>query len=356
VRIHRSIPRRVRLIVIAALVGGTVLAAPTAHAATPTAATAATIAATSQLATTLADQLGSNTAGSYLDSATGKLVVTVTTETAAQQVRATGASARIVTRSGATLQAATDQLRRSASIAGTSWAVDPVTDQVVVTADSTVTGAKLNKLKATVATLGSAARLESTPGALRPLIAGGDAIYTSGARCSLGFNVASANGTPYVLTAGHCTNIGATWTGPNNQSLGNRVGTSFPGNDYGLIQYVDGWDRPGGVDMYNGTVQDITGAADPVVGQAVERSGSTSGRHGGTVTAVNATVNYAQGAVTGMIRTNVCAEPGDSGGALFAGNTALGLTSGGSGNCSSGGETFFQPAVEAMFNYGVWIY
>ena len=42
-------------------------------------------------------------------------------------------------------------------------------------------------------------------------------------------------------------------------------------------------------------------------------------------------MNYPQGTVTGMIRTTVCAEPGDSGGALFAGNTALGLTSGGSG-------------------------
>ncbi|WP_241780208.1 trypsin-like serine protease, partial [Streptomyces wadayamensis] len=52
---------------------------------------------------------------------------------------------------------------------------------------------------------------------------------------------------------------------------------------------------------------------------------------------------------------NVCAEPGDSGGALFAGSTALGLTSGGSGNCSSGGTTFFQPVTEALSAYGVSI-
>jgi streptogrisin D len=355
-KIQRSTPHPLRLIVIAGMVAGAVLAAPTAQAAPPATTDRAAITVTSTLATTVAAQLGGDTAGSYLDSRTGKLVVTVTTEAAAQKARAAGASAQIVKHSGATLQAATAELSRSAAVTGTSWAVDPISNQVVVTADSTVTGAKLNQLKATVAKLGSAARLESTPGVLSPFIAGGDAIYTSGARCSLGFNVASADGTPYVLTAGHCTNIGPNWTGPGNQTLGTRVNSSFPGNDYGLIRYADGWDRPGGVNMYDGSVRDITGAADPVVGQGVERVGSTTGRHGGTVLAVNATVNYAQGAVTGMIRTNVCSEPGDSGGALFSGNTAVGLTSGGSGNCSSGGETFFQPAVEAMFNNAVWVY
>lgn len=72
--------------------------------------------------------------------------------------------------------------------------------------------------------------------------------------------------------------------------------------------------------------------------------------------ALNATVNYAEGSVSGLIQTNVCAEPGDSGGSLFAGNTALGLTSGGSGNCSSGGTTFFQPVTEALSVYGVSVY
>ena len=108
--------------------------------------------------------------------------------------------------------------------------------------------------------------------------------------------------------------------------------------------------------MYDGTVRDINAAADPYVGQSVERSGSTTGRHGGVVTGLNVTVNYEEGSVYGMIGTNVCAEPGDSGGSLFAGNTALGLTSGGSGDCRSGGQTFFQPVVEAMHNYGVWVY
>ena len=78
--------------------------------------------------------------------------------------------------------------------------------------------------------------------------------------------------------------------------------------------------------------------------------------HGGSVTGLNATVNYPQGTVFGLIRTSVCAEPGDSGGSLFAGNTALGITSGGSGNCSSGGTTFFQPVTEVLNRFGLSVY
>ena len=74
------------------------------------------------------------------------------------------------------------------------------------------------------------------------------------------------------------------------------------------------------------------------------------------MTAVNATVHYPQGTVTGLIQTTVCAEPGDSGGSLFDGTAAVGLTSGGSGDCTTGGTTFFQPAREAASAYGVTIY
>jgi hypothetical protein len=75
------------------------------------------------------------------------------------------------------------------------------------------------------------------------------------------------------------------------------------------------------------------------------------------VTGVNQTVRYVGGGtVRGLVRTNVCAEPGDSGGPFFSGTTALGLTSGGSGNCRYGGTTFFQPVTEALRRYGVAVY
>ncbi|MBK3590677.1 trypsin-like serine protease, partial [Streptomyces sp. MBT57] len=103
-------------------------------------------------------------------------------------------------------------------------------------------------------------------------------------------------------------------------------------NDYGIIRHSDPGAADGRVYLYNGGYQEITTAADPSVGQSVQRSGSTTGLHGGSVTGLNATVNYGGGDVVyGMIRTNVCAEPGDSGGPLYSGTRAIGLTSGGSG-------------------------
>ena len=225
-------------------------------------------------------------------------------------------------------------------VPGTAWYVDAAAHQVVLAVSDGAKGARLGALLANAAGHGSAVRVEHMSGTLTNYISGGDAIYTSGARCSLGFNVRSGSGTYYFLTAGHCTNIGSTWTLANGTVIGTRAGTSFPGN----------------VDLYNGTTRDITGAANAYVGESVCRSGSTTHVHCGSVTALNATVNYAQGTVYGLIRTNVCAEPGDSGGSLFSGNTAIGLTSGGSGNCTTGGTTFFQPVTEPLGVYGVHVY
>jgi streptogrisin D len=109
------------------------------------------------------------------------------------------------------------------------------------------------------------------------------------------------------------------------------------------------------VDLYNDGSQPITGAADAFVGEQVTRSGSTSHVHSGSVQATDATVNYAEGTVFGLIQTDVCAEGGDSGGALFDGTAAIGLTSGGSGDCTSGGQTFFQPVTAALSSCGATI-
>lgn len=130
----------------------------------------------------------------------------------------------------------------------------------------------------------------------------------------------------------------------------------FPADDYALVEYGGGAEHPSEVNLYNGSAQPITSAGEATVGMQVQRSGSTTQLHNGRVTALDATVNYGNGdIVDGLIRTDVCAEPGDSGGSLFAGSAAIGLTSGGSGNCSAGGVTFFQPVTEALQAYGAQI-
>jgi streptogrisin D len=309
-------------------------------------------------ASTLASQLGARSAGSYVDRS-GASVVTITDSAAADQVRAAGATPQLVRYGATQLAAVTSTLNRTAKVPGTAWAVDPTTDQVLVSVDQSVTGTKLAAVTSAVRGFGDLARLEHVAGTFSTMIRGGDAIYGGSSRCSLGFNVRNSAGTYYFLTAGHCGNIASSWyaDAAHTVFLGTRAGTSFPGNDYAIIQYSTSYtNHPGSVNLYNGTTQDITTAGNAFVGQSVKRSGSTTGVHSGTVTALNQTVNYPQGTVFGLIRTTVCAEPGDSGGSLFASSTALGLTSGGSGNCSSGGTTFFQPVTEALSVYGVSVY
>jgi streptogrisin B len=248
-------------------------------------------------------------------------------------------------------QAGTSVLK--SDVPGTAWAVDQKTKQVVVTADSTVSQAEIARIQKAAGSNAGALKIERTPGTFKKLVSGGDAIYASSWRCSLGFNVRSGS-TYYFLTAGHCTDGAGTWWSNSSHSttLGSTAGSSFPGNDYGIVRYSTTGTPPGTVGS-----QDITGAATPSVGTTVTRRGSTTGIHSGRVTALNATVNYGGGdIVSGLIQTTVCAEPGDSGGPLYGGSTAYGLTSGGSGNCTSGGTTFFQPVTEALSAYGVSVY
>ncbi|MGW5429219.1 S1 family peptidase [Streptomyces sp. NPDC004059] len=238
-----------------------------------------------------------------------------------------------------------------ADIPGTAWAVDSKTNRVVVTVDSTVSKAEIAKIKRQAGTDAGALTIKHTPGKFNKLITGGDAIYGGQYRCSLGFNVHSGS-TYYFLTAGHCGEVASTWYSNSSHTtvLGTNVGYSFPGNDFALVRYTNSSiSHPSSVGS-----QSITSAATPSVGTTVYRRGSTTGTHSGRVTALNATVNYGGGDIVyGLIQTTVCAEGGDSGGPLYAGTVAYGLTSGGSGNCTSGGTTFFQPVTEALSYYGV---
>jgi streptogrisin B len=235
-------------------------------------------------------------------------------------------------------------------VRGIAWYVDGAADRVVVTADSTVSTAELATIKTSAGANAGTIRIKHVSGAFRPLLSGGDAIYGGQYRCSLGFNVVNGS-TYYFLTAGHCGKIADTWyTNLNHTTLiGPTVNYSFPGNDYALVRYDNAsLSHPGGFTV-----------ADAFVGESVTRRGSTTGTHTGTVTALNVSVRYSgrlHGVVSGLIQTDVCAEPGDSGGPLYDGTRALGLTSGGSGDCRSGGTTFFQPVREAADAYGVTVY
>lgn len=245
-------------------------------------------------------------------------------------------------------------------IVGTAWAKDPVSGQMVVTADSTVTADTWNNLETAVNAVGDdVAKIQRTKGTFSLRAEGGDAIFADGARCSLGFNVTTADGAPGFLTAGHCGVAFDTWS---DSAQGEPIATVqeavFPGDgDFSLLTYDDAsTEAVSAVDVGNDQLFQINQAAEAQVGQQVFRMGSTTGLHDGDVVALDATVNYPEGTVTGLIQTTVCAEPGDSGGPLFTDSgDAIGLTSGGSGDCTVGGVTFFQPITTALEAVGATI-
>lgn len=337
--------RRIQLIAITSgLIAATAFALPSASAA-PAAK------ATPEAAVSVAASLGAgSTAGTYYDAATKSTVVNVTTRAAADAVRAAGATPRLVGHSAAQLAKAGDATK-AANIAGTAWSADPRTDALEISVDSRVTAAQLTQLRKSTAGYGDAVHITRVAGTFSKLLSGGDTVQTTQWRCSVGFNVRSGS-TYYFLTAGHCTEGYPNYYNSAGTYIGPTTGTSFPNNDYGIVRYDSSV-------AHDGTVgsQDITSAANAFVGESVKRRGSTTGIHSGTVQALNATVNYGGGEIVyGLIKTNVCAEPGDSGGSLYDGAKAIGLTSGGSGNCSSGGTTYFQPVTEALSAYGVSVY
>ncbi|CAM5700463.1 protease [Streptomyces canarius] len=320
----------------------------------------------SGLAGRLQEILGDAFAGSYYDSGKQRLVVNVVSgdSNVIVQARKAGAVVRQVDNSIDELKAAAQTLRTRATIPGTSWAVDPRTDKVLVTADSTVTGADWNRLRSTVRGLGSGmATLKKSSGTFKTFVSGGDAIFSQvqggSVRCSLGFNVTASDGSPAFLTAGHCGVAAREWSdSETGQPIATVDQATFPGEgDFSLVKYDDPNTRaPSEVNAGNGRTVRISQAADATVGETVFRMGSTTGLHDGQVTGLDATVNFQSetdpngvDTVTGLIQTDVCAEPGDSGGSLFTQDgSALGLTSGGSGDCTGGGETFFQPVTTAL--------
>ncbi|MFJ6789120.1 S1 family peptidase [Streptomyces angustmyceticus] len=410
----------------AAAIAAAAILLPNANASTDQPAAPKTLSAhtATQLAASLKADLGDKTAGWYLDSANGHLVMNVLSADDAKSVAAQGAVAKVVHNSMTALKAGAQTLRDSASVPGTAWSIDPKTNKIVVLADRTVTGAKMAQLNKATSGMGSGMVTvkrsqgefkrydgESASGAAGSAAGGGQAaggagdagaagggdagaagggdagaagggdggqaaggaggdggaggggggqaagpvggsaIFGGNARCSLGFNV-TVKGAPAFLTAGHCGNDSKTWSADQggSQPLGTVADSKFPKTDFALVTYDDAGAKPeSAVDVGNGSTKEITKAAEAAVGMKVQRSGSTTGLHDGTVTGLDATVNYGNGdIVNGLIQTDVCAEPGDSGGAMFSGDSAVGLTSGGSGDCTAGGETFFQPVTDAL--------
>ncbi|MFE1441398.1 S1 family peptidase [Streptomyces sp. NPDC058739] len=294
--------------------------------------------------------------GSWFDAATGRLVVAVTDSARAPGIRALGADTRLVRHSAAALDRAKsrlDSLTAPAGIAG--WHVDARTNSVVVDvvrAERTAPAVRAFVERARATGPVTVATTAAAPRTYAAGTVGGDPYYTGNVRCSIGFSVHGG-----FVTAGHCGRAGAAVRGWDGSAMGTFQGSSFPGDDYAYVSIHSGWWTVPVV-LGWGTIPDrlVRGSAEAPVGASICRSGSTTHWRCGTVLGKNQTVNYSQGAVHQMTKTSVCAEGGDSGGSFISGDQAQGVTSGGWGNCSSGGETWFQPVNEILGRYGLTLH
>ncbi|WBB59240.1 S1 family peptidase [Streptomyces sp. WMMC500] len=214
---------------------------------------------------------------------------------------------------------------------------------------------------AVLALLGALLTVLAPPAAAQPAAAGelrgGDALYGAGFSCTLGFNAVGGGDASYGIIPGHCANVGTSWAadvGGSRVTVGVTAGSSFPSNDYGVVRYTNGSvSYPGEVKGSGGAPVDITGAIDPSPGLALCHYGRVGGFRCGTLTQVGVTVNFPEGPVSGLFRSNICSEPGDTGGPAFSGGKAVGFIVGSSGNCTTGGSTFYQPIKEVLSAYGL---
>jgi streptogrisin C len=299
----------------------------------------------------LRKKLGSSFAGAWLGADSKSLVVAVTSSAKSAEVTAAGATPTVVKHSESKLDAIKAGLDKAATKAPAAtvpgWYVDVKTNTVVVQAlGSTAAAKSFIKASGVDAALVKVVTTTERPKLLYD-VRGGDAYYIGGGRCSVGFSV---NGG--FVTAGHCGTTGSATTGFNRVAQGTFQGSSFPGNDYAWVSVNSNWTPQPWVKNSSGGNLIVAGSTVAAIGASICRSGSTTGWRCGTVGAYNQTVNYAEGSVSGLTRTNACAEPGDSGGSWMSGQQAQGVTSGGSGNCTSGGTTYFQPVNEILTAYG----
>jgi len=245
------------------------------------------------------------------------------------------------------------------------WSVDVRSNAVVVDVGASV-GAKKAAIDFVAASGADASliRFNTMGSAPRPLVTfqgGSEYLSQSGGSyyyCSVGFGVTNGSTQGYV-TAGHCGNAGdKTFILANRRTVGAQIGqfqSSTFGNsgDFAYVSHTSG----NSTDAYVKGVGPVRGAQVAAIGAAVCRSGRTTGVKCGTIEAYNTTVNYAEGAVSGMTRVKVCAEGGDSGGSFISGDQAQGVLSGGNYSCKGGqaslATSYFQPVGEILQSNGL---
>ncbi|REE95021.1 putative Ig domain-containing protein [Thermomonospora umbrina] len=301
-------------------------------------------------------------AGMWFDGGQGTLVVPVTDDANARNVRALGAQPLRVRYGPAALSrtaAAVSRLVGDGTPGVTSWGTDPARDRVIVQVTSAVapsTEARLRALSPSVTLVRSDTVFRRQGGD----VTGGE-YWKPGSEgsCSIGFSATGTGGTRHMLTAGHCTND---VDQPAYGKDGTRLGTSNTGGthsvntregDFGLVDVTQtAWRLTPTVSGWGQGDITVTGSAEPTVGMSICHSGGNTELRCGTVTRTNQSIDYGNVIIDGLFITNACSGAGDSGGSYVTGPTsdakAVGIHSGGGNACGqTGPTTIAQPVNEA---------
>ena len=320
-----------------------------------------------RLAAALPASVREQSAGQWFDAATGKLTVAVTSAGAADQARAAGAAAKVVTRSQADLDR-TDAAVRALVGKGVpgvyGWGVDVRGNDVGVNVDRTKKTAETDSFLSRVRDLGvRITETATSPRQQSGTIQTGNPWWPgSESNCSVGFPVTDSGGAKHFLTAGHCTNdrdqaaYGA--SGQQNKLGTSNVGGTHSVNaregDMGVVAVTEaGWNLSASVNTWGQPAVTLTGAAEAMVGDRVCHSGNTSHWQCGEVKYTHKSVDYGGGLVIDDLTwTTACSLGGDSGGGWLLGDKATGLHDGGPSQCvdnpSDGDMSLFQPVIEAL--------
>ncbi|GHC88749.1 S1 family peptidase [Streptomyces flavofungini] len=320
-------------------------------------------------------QDGVRTDGAFFD-AKGTLTVNVGAAREAKKVKATGLTARIPGRGEAELTRITAALDTAAAkrvpSGVASWEADLASDTVKVTVTDSATPAARAFLKKARG-YGDAVRIVKSDRELqaKAAVAPGSRMNINnnpGSWCSVGFGAKNSAGRQYLVTAGHCVtgNPGLYFDGSKFASGSTtRFVLGRDSVDMGLATVDAGSSITTSVGTWgNGASVAVRGSQRAAVGASLCKSGSTTGWTCGKVNAYDVTVTYTDRnggpdtVVTGLGRSTVCVEGGDSGGAYIAGNQAQGMTSGGPTDQSCGGvndqgSSYFQPLDDTLRHYGL---
>lgn len=309
----------------------------------------------------LRSTVGEAFAGAWLTDDGKKINIAVTDEASAGLVTEAGAHPTVKANSLSKLETALkalNKIEQPTALDGSNdghsgvatWFVDVVANKVVLEAlaDATTTAEEMAREVGLAESEFEVREVKELPTTFATIVGGDAYIINGNTRCSIGFSV--NNG---FVTAGHCGGGGSRTTTPGGEYLGDVGGSIFPGRDMAHVPTVGGTVLSPYIQGWGSWTPGVRGSNVAPIGSSVCRSGSTTGLRCGTIQQYGVTVSYPQGLVEGLTGTDACAEGGDSGGSFFSGDQAQGVTSGGSGNCASGGNTFFQPINDILSMYGV---